>query len=90
MVAKVMNVAYVGQRKVIVAGDVNAEDDSWLGCAAGSMMWDEMRSPHYGEAIAGICEAAGLRPVLNNVDPFTRRGAGLDNQLWMLCGPPRA
>ncbi|RPB19911.1 hypothetical protein L211DRAFT_895611 [Terfezia boudieri ATCC MYA-4762] len=40
MLGKVMNVVYDGQRKVVIAGDVNVEDDSWLGCAVGSRIWN--------------------------------------------------
>ncbi|KAF8455534.1 hypothetical protein BGX38DRAFT_1140444 [Terfezia claveryi] len=77
IVAKVMSAAYEGRRKVIVAGDLNAKDDPWLGCAAGTLTCDEMRWPYHGEIISGICEAAGWKPAVDNNDPFTRRGKGV-------------
>ncbi|KAF8440676.1 hypothetical protein BGX38DRAFT_1272925 [Terfezia claveryi] len=77
LVAKAANAAYEGHRRIIIAGDLNAEDEAWMGDFAGGLMWEELRNPLHGEIIAGIAEVAGLKPIFDEQDPFTRRGANV-------------
>jgi len=81
IVAKAKNAAFTNAKGILIAGDLNAENDLWLGKATEIKTISERRHPEHGEEIAKIASCADLYAVLDRDNPFTRMGGQIPSAI---------